>query len=85
MLVGDYLLILIDAEGRVEASEERTANSGHPTVGEEIMIHGRLYVVERVRHEDEPENLSSRQYTFAKVFARLCTPECTDRQASAPR
>jgi hypothetical protein len=69
-MVGDYIVVIEDASGGVLGELERAACSGHPRVGEQIAIDGRLYTVNRVCHEEDGSACASRQYTYARVFVR---------------
>lgn len=71
MLIGDYIILVESDSGSVIGSEIRTSTSGRPTVGEEIALSDKVYAVERVRHEDDPESPAGRTYTIAKVYVRL--------------
>jgi hypothetical protein len=70
MRIGEYRIVIQDVNGDVLAEVERTAATGHPAVGEEIALDGCVYVVERVRHEDDPDARASRRYTAPSLFVR---------------
>ncbi len=69
--MGEYVIVIEDENGKLLAEVQRTATTGHPLAGEEIALGGVLHVVHRVRHEDDPEARSSREYTIARVFVRV--------------
>src|SRR5258706_4601821 len=70
VLIGDYVLVLHDRRGKPLGVMERSANAGIPRRHEELVIAGKTYHVERVRHEEEgPEE--ERTYTVPHVFARV--------------
>jgi hypothetical protein len=71
MLIGDYIILVESDSGSVIGSEIRTSTTGRPSVGEEIALNDKVYTVERVRHEDDPESPSGRTYTIAKVYVRI--------------
>lgn len=76
MLVGDYFITIEDQAGNVLAEKTRTAHTGYPHVGHEILLDdGKLYRVVRLRHEDEPESFNSRQHTFVRVWVRMVDEE----------
>jgi hypothetical protein len=70
MRIGEYSIVIQDTDGEVLAEVERTAATGHPIVGEELVLEGATYVVERVRHEEDPGGRSRRRYTAPRLFVR---------------
>jgi hypothetical protein len=70
MRIGEYRVVIQSMEGELLAEVERTAATGHPAVGEEIVLDGHIYVVERVRHEDDADGRSRRRYTWPRLFVR---------------
>jgi hypothetical protein len=69
MLIGDYIVVILDADGRVLGEHVLTASTGHPQVGHELKLgDGPTYVVERVVHESDGNELSRRTYSYARVF-----------------
>jgi len=70
MVVGTFFVCIEDAAGRLLSTVERTSYFGRPAVGDELVIEGRLYRVERVRYEDEPEDRTVRRYLDLRVFVR---------------
>jgi hypothetical protein len=71
MLVGEYIIEIEDAQGNPTGETVRSTATGHPIRGEEIKLpDGRIFVVYRVLHEDEPDAYSERHYTTARVFVR---------------
>lgn len=70
MRIGEYRVVIESMEGELLAEVERTAATGHPTVGEEIVLDGHIYVVERVRHEDDADGRTRRRYTWPRLFVR---------------
>ncbi len=71
MLVGEYMIVMEDAQGNLAGERIRSTVTGHPIAGEEIrLLGGDVYVVNRVVHEDEPDAYSERQYTTAHVYVR---------------
>src|SRR5579863_1383499 len=68
--LGSYRVTIEASDGRVLATHE-FVSSGHPAVGEELVIDGVVYVVRRVRHEEDLEARTISRYSHAHVFARL--------------
>lgn len=82
--VGEYLIVIEDLRGQQIGDAVRTASSGHPAVGDEVLIRDVLYVVHRVRHEDEADGRTEREYTFARVFVRPATLKRVDSSENQP-
>jgi hypothetical protein len=73
MRAREYVLVLPRDDGESARELCRTATTGHPVAGDEIVVDGRVYVVERVRHQDDAEaSASDRVYTVAHLFLRAC-------------
>jgi hypothetical protein len=70
MLAREYVIVVESADGRSPRELCRTATTGHPAAGDEVIIDGAAYVVTRVRHQDDPEPPTDRVYTVAWVFVR---------------
>jgi hypothetical protein len=70
MRIGEYHIVIENMDGQILAEVERTAATGHPAVGEEIVLEGAVYVVERVRHEEEAAGRTRRRYTWPRLFVR---------------
>jgi hypothetical protein len=70
MRIGEYRIVIENVEGQVLAEVERTAATGHPIVGEEILLDGSVFVVERVRHEEDADTRARRRYTSPRLFVR---------------
>jgi len=70
MRIGEYQIVIQSFDGEVLAEVERTAATGHPAVGEELVLDGAVYVVERVRHEEDGEARTRRRYTAPRLFVR---------------
>src|SRR4051812_13400780 len=70
MRIGEYHIVIQNVQGQILAEVERTAATGHPGVGEELVIEGAVYVVERVRHEEDGEGRTRRRYTWPRLFVR---------------
>ncbi len=71
MSVGTFTVVVLDRNGRTLSSVERTSRCGCPRIGEEIMLDGSIYVVERVVHEDDPDDRTVRRYIEPRVIVRL--------------
>jgi hypothetical protein len=56
--------------GEILAEVDRTTATGHPAVGEEIVLDNHIYVVERVRHQDDPDARATRRYTAPCLYVR---------------
>ena len=65
----EYEVVIEDAAGRPRRTVARTATTGRPLVGEEMVVDGVLYEVHRVRHEQEEER-TLRIYPWPRVFVR---------------
>jgi hypothetical protein len=70
MLAREYVIVVEAADGRAHQELCRTATTGHPAAGEEVIIDGAAYEVTRVRHQDDPDAPTERVYTVAWVFVR---------------
>src|SRR6266536_765651 len=70
MRIGEYHIVIQNVQGQVLAEVERTAATGHPGVGEELVLEGAVYVVERVRHEEDGDGRTRRRYTWPRLFVR---------------
>jgi hypothetical protein len=70
MRIGEYRIVIQNMTGEILAQVDRTTATGHPAVGEEIMLDNHVYVVERVRHQDDPDARSTRRYTAPCLFVR---------------
>ncbi len=64
----EYEVIIERARSRAPRTVRRIAFS-RPLVGEEIVIDDRVYVVERVQHQQD-EGRTVRVYTFPRLFVR---------------
>jgi hypothetical protein len=71
--------------GEVLAQVDRTTATGHPAVGEEIMLDNHVYIVERVRHQDDPDARSTRRYTAPCLFVRRRDGVVRGRRKDAQR
>ena len=71
MRIGEYELVVEDQKGQVVWREAMTAATGHPRVGDALLIGDNQFVVQRVCHSEDKGARTSRRYTFAIVFARL--------------
>jgi hypothetical protein len=80
MRIGEYELIVEDQEGQVVWREMMTATTGHPCVGDGMLIGGNNFVVCRVCHFENEQTRASRRYTFAVVFVRLPVPAAATRR-----
>jgi hypothetical protein len=65
----EYELIIERASGRAPRTVRRIAFA-RPLVGEEIIVDGRVYLVERVQHQED-ERRTVRVYTFPRLFVRV--------------
>jgi hypothetical protein len=70
MRVGEYEVVVENASGHVVMRETRTATTGHPLPGDEVVIEGRCFVVRRIRHYEEPEARCTRRYTTVEIIVR---------------
>jgi hypothetical protein len=70
MRIGEYRIVIQNMTGEILAQVDRTTATGHPAVGEEIVLDNYVYVVERVRHQDDPDARSTRRYTAPCLFVR---------------
>jgi len=86
MLVGEYAITILGEDGRSHAELVQTAATGHPAVGDELILGGRLYVVERIRHEQDLDTgSSSRVYSHARLFVRpVVGPQPTSEPDDEP-
>lgn len=67
--IGQYFVTVEDSDGNVVEEHELVA-TGHPAVGEQILLESGLHVVVRVRHEEDAESRTLQRYTHARVFVR---------------
>jgi hypothetical protein len=73
MMFGEWLVLILNDEGTVVAEFPRSGLAGFPAVGQNFeTTDGKVYVVERVSHTDDPESRSDRQYNYPRVFVRQC-------------
>jgi hypothetical protein len=71
MRAREYLIVVEPAGGAPARELCRTATTGHPALGDEIVVDHRSYTVSRVRHEDDLEAPGDdRVYTVTRVFVR---------------
>jgi len=71
MMFGEYVVLVLDGEGEVISEFSRSGTAGYPAIGHEFETSdGRVYVVERVTHTDDPDSRSDRQYNYPRVFVR---------------
>jgi hypothetical protein len=59
-----------DSDGKIVRQVERFTRATHPMAGDELVIDGTVYRVQRVRH-DQLDGLTRRIYTTPRVFVRL--------------
>lgn len=85
MRIGEYRIVIQNMTGEVLAEVDRTTATGHPAVGEEIVLDGFVYVVERVRHEDDPAARATRRYTAPCLFVRRRDGVTRGRRKDAQR
>ncbi len=85
MRIGEYRVVIQNMQGELLAEVERTAAMGHPAVGEEIVLDGHIYVVERVRHEDDADARTRRRYTWPRLFVRRRDGIVSGRRKDAVR
>ncbi len=64
----EYEVVIERARNRAPRSVRRIAFS-RPLVGEEIVVDDRVYVVERVQHQQN-EGRTVHVYTFPRLFVR---------------
>ena len=74
MRVGTFTVVVLDREGHPLSSVERTSHYGCPRIGEEILLSGVTYRVERVVYEDERDDRTVRRYVEPRVFVRDVRP-----------
>jgi hypothetical protein len=67
--IGQYFVTVEDHDGAA-IEEHAFVATGHPSVGEEIMLPSGLHVVVRVRHEEDGEGRTLQRYSQARVFVR---------------
>jgi hypothetical protein len=70
MLAREYVIVVEGPDGRATRELCRTATTGHPLAGDEVLLDGVAYTVTRVRHQDDPDPPSERIYTIAWVYLR---------------
>jgi hypothetical protein len=85
MRIGEYRIVIQDMTGEVLATVDRTTATGHPAVGEEIVLDNLVYTVERVRHEDDPDARTTRRYTAPCLFVRRRDGVVRGRRKDAQR
>jgi hypothetical protein len=69
-MIGGYVICIEDSDGKIIRQVERFTRATHPMAGDELVIDGTVYRVQRVRH-DQLDNLTRRIYTTPRVFVRL--------------
>ena len=57
----EYEVVIEDSGGRARQTLMRTATTGRPLVGEEMVVDGALYEVRRVRHLTAADDLGPRR------------------------
>jgi hypothetical protein len=87
MLVGEFVLVLLDEEGVELGAYPRTATLGYPGLDQYIQFEESVFLVEDVVHlEDADTKGEGRVYMHAEVYARRVTvPDPQPRTKPRPK